>query len=197
MSIIFQLFSAEDLRKLNKDDLEHLRNEILEALQDAGVLKADGKLHLNLREKVKPDAETPPGLNPQSSWVEEALLKRFYEVSHQLKTPPRDSSQQPFNFQDLINNRNNTVEEVTILNWAISCELNHLEFYYALLAARKGVDNFYERYPDAKAKLLTDEQRQETKDITLEKVRAKDPDSAYSPFNPRHPLYRQYDDASR
>ena len=125
-------------------------------------------------------------------------MKRFYEVSHQLKTPPRDPSQPPFDFQTLINERKSAgtqEKEELILNWAISCELNHIEFYYALVVARKGVDNFYTKYPDAKRKLLTEAQRR-AKDPTLEKVRAKDPDSAYSPFNPRHPLYRQYYDAS-
>jgi hypothetical protein len=199
MSIIFQLFSAEDLQKLNVTELTQLRDEILKALEADRVLKvAEGKLHLNLKEKVKPDAETPPGLDPQPKWVQEALLKRFHEVSHQLKTPPHDLSQQDFNFEALINKRNDTEtqeQEKLILNWAISCELNHIEFYYALLIARKGIDNFYTKYPDAKRKLLTEEQRRE-KDPRLEKVRAKDPDSAYSPFNPRHPLYKQYYEAS-
>jgi hypothetical protein len=197
MSIIFQLFSAEDLQKLDRDELIKLRDEILAALKEARVLNVDeGKLHLNLKEKVKPDAETPPGLDPQPKWVQEALLKRFHEVSHQLKTPPHDLSQQDFNFEALINKRNNTEtqeQEKLILNWAISCELNHIEFYYTLLIAKKGVDNFYTKYPAAKRKLLTEEQRR-AQYPALEKVRAKDPDSAYSPFNPRHPLYRQYYD---
>jgi hypothetical protein len=198
MSIIFQLFSAEDLQKLDVEELNKLKAEILAALRAASVLKeGEGKLHLNLREKVGPDEETPPELKPQPKWVEEALLKRFYEVSHQLKTPPRDPSQLSFNFQDLIDKRNHAdiqKQEEMILKWAISCELNHIEFYYALVVARKGVDNFYKNNPAAKRKLLTEEQRK--KDPTLEKVRGKDPDSGYSPFNPRHPLYRQFYDAS-
>jgi hypothetical protein len=212
MSIIFQLFSAEDLQKLTKDELKKLRDEILAALeQDLAFDKNIGKIHLNLKQKVAPDAETPPGLkNPQPEWVQEALLKRFHEVSHQLKTPPRDPSQPGFNFEALINKRNDIEtqeQEKLILDWAISCELNHIEFYYTLLVAKKGVDNFYAKYLQAKAKLLTAEQQQVVAKlgtpeqrqaaITLEKVRTKDPDSLYSPFNPRHPLYRQYYDASR
>jgi hypothetical protein len=200
MSIIFQLFAAEDLQKLEKDELIKLRDEILAALEtELGFKREEGKLHLNLKEKVGPDEETPPGLNPQPPWVQEALSKRFYEVSHQLKTPPRDPLQQSFNFQALINERKNAgtqEKEELILNWAISCELNHIEFYYALIVAKKGVDNFYTKYPAAKRKLLTEEQRR-APEPTLDKVRTKDPDSLYSPFNPRHPLYRQYYDASR
>ena len=106
MSIIFQLFAAEDLQKFDKDELIELRDEILAALEtDLGFKREEGKIHLNLREKVGPNHETPPGLNPQPPWVQEALSKRFYEVSHQLKTPPLDPSQPPFDFQTLINER--------------------------------------------------------------------------------------------
>ena len=208
MSIIFQLFSAEDLRKLNKDELKHLRDEILEALKNADVLKADGKLHLNLKEKVGPNQESPRDLQSQPPWVVEALLKRFYEVSHQLKTPPHDPSQQSFNFDTLITERNDTAAEELILKWAISCELNHIEFYYALIVARQGVENFYKKYPDIKIKLLTEEKQREIETLRsklqrteeqqqainnmLEEFRAKEPDSGYSPFNPRHPLYGHY-----
>jgi hypothetical protein len=198
MSIIFQLFSAEDLQKLDKDELEALRNEIGEVLANAGLSK-EGKLHLNLGPKLEPDGESPSDLHPQPKWVQEALLKRFYEVSHQLKTPPLDLSQQSFDFYNLIRQRNNAntqTKEELILNWAISCELNHIEFYYALLKAREGVNKFYEKNPDAKKKLLTKEQLL-ARYVPLQEVRTKEPDSAYSPFNPRHPLYRQYYEISR
>jgi hypothetical protein len=194
MSIIFQLFAAEDLQKLDEGELRLLRDEIGQTLADAGLSKA-GKLHLNLSPKVKPDHESPPDwTHSLPKWVQEALLKRFHEVSHQLKTPPLDLSQQSFDFANLIRQRNDPstqTKEALILEWAISCELNHIEFYYALLKAKEGVENFFAKYPAAKDKLLTEEQRQ-AKDPKAEKVRTKDPDSAYSPFNPRHPLYRQY-----
>jgi hypothetical protein len=193
MSIIFQLFAAEDLQKLDINELEALREEIKSALENAGLAK-EGKLHLNLRPKVEPNQESPRELRVQPPWVQEALLKRFYEVSHQLKTPPVDLSQQSFDFDNLIKQRNdpkNQSKEELILKWAISCELNHIEFYFALLKAKEGVEAFFERYPTAKAKLLTETQRRAA-DPKAEKVRTKDPDSAYSPFNPRHPLYRQY-----
>jgi hypothetical protein len=197
MSIIFQLFSAEDLQKLDVDELTALRNEIGEVLTNAGLAK-EGKVHLNLTPKVAPDAESPNDLRPQPKWVQEALLKRYYEVSHQLKTPPLDLSQQSFDFAGLIRQRNdskNQAKEELILNWAISCELNHIEFYFTLLKAKEGVENFFAKYPRAKAKLLTEEQRQAI-NVAAEKVRLKEPDSVYSPFNPRHPGYRQYSDVS-
>src|SRR6266436_7927373 len=114
MSIIFQLFSAEDLQKLNVTELTQLRDEILGALKEIPRFnEKEGKLHLNLKDKVGPDAETPQAFKKTDGqhyqkWVEEALLKRFHEVSHQLKTPPHDLSQQDFNFETLINKRNDT-----------------------------------------------------------------------------------------
>ena len=83
-----------------------------------------------------------------------------------------------------------------ILKWAISCELNHIEFYFALLKAKEAVKNFYEKYPRAKEKLLTEEQRK-AKDSKEQEIRTKDPDSLYSPFNPRHPGYKEYSDVLR
>ena len=198
MSIIFQLFAAEDLQKLDMNELNALREEIKSALENAGLYK-EGKLHLNLRPKVEPDEESPKDLRIQPPWVKEALLKRFYEVSHQLKTPPVDLSQQSFDFDNLITQRNDTKnqsKEELILNWAISCELNHIEFYFALLKAKEGVEAFFKRYPTAKDKLLTEAQRRSTNPQEKE-VRTKDPDSLYSPFNPRHPGYREYSNLSR
>ena len=44
MSIIFQLFAAEDLQKFDKDELIKLRDEILAALEtDSGIQKRRGK----------------------------------------------------------------------------------------------------------------------------------------------------------
>jgi hypothetical protein len=196
MSIIFQLFSAGDLKKLEEQELLELSRAIRAALNNPinRLPIKDGKLQLNLRQKVEPNAESPAGLNPQPPWVQEALLKRFHEVSHQLKTPPLDPSQEPFDFQKLIDQRNapkTQKAEELILNWAITCELNHLEFYFALLVAKKAAEEFFEKAENEqiKKKLLTEEQR---KNATTEKVRFKDPDSVYSPFNPRHPGYKQY-----
>jgi hypothetical protein len=198
MSIIFQLFSAEDLQKLEELELLELSRAIRAALNDPinRLPIEDGKLHLNLRQKVEPNAESPAGLNPQPKWVQEALLKRFHEVSHQLKTPPLDLSQQPFDFEKLFEERNDPKTQSTeklILNWAITCELNHLEFYVALLVAKQAADEFFEdkAHVSIKRKLLTPEQQ---KNEETEKVRFKDPDSVYSPFNPRHPGYKQYFD---
>ena len=106
MSIIFQLFAAEDLQKFDKDELIKLRDEILAGLRNRLAFKREeGKIHLNLREKVGPNHETPSGLNPQPPWVQEALSKRFYEVSHQLKTPPlRPVDSHPLTFRRLLTN---------------------------------------------------------------------------------------------
>ena len=78
MSIIFQLFSAEDLQKLEEPELLELSRAIRAALNDPinRLPIKDGKLQLNLRQKVEPNAESPAALNPQPKWVQEALLKR-------------------------------------------------------------------------------------------------------------------------
>jgi hypothetical protein len=199
MSIIFQLFSAEDLQKLDIEELKGLRDEIKKALEEAGMV-IDDKLHLNLKEKVKPDENSPFDQNSPPEWVREALLKRFNEVSHQLKTPPISPSQQAFNFDALIAQRKSQEtqdKEELILNWAISCELNHIEFYFPLLKAREAAYKYFEDNPRIKEKLQIKEKPQAKVVVVPKEVRTKEPDSAYSPFNPRHPLYRQYDDISK
>ena len=56
MSIIFQLFSAEDLQETHSMSFSGLRTKSQSTLVAAGLSK-DGKLHLNLRPKAEPDEE--------------------------------------------------------------------------------------------------------------------------------------------
>jgi hypothetical protein len=248
MSIIFQLFSAEDLQKLDLSELEALRETVLKALQDEssrasrgrrsasgsskppetvqeltetiqGVLKNPPKvasalnaretaqkelrtlkntilevvntpaekLFLNLTEKTEFNDESPPDIATQE-WVREALAKRFHEVYLQLKAP---SSAIPptFDYDKLIDQGVSAVEEL-ILRWAISCELNHLEFYDRLLTARKAA------YP-AFIKMMQEGKGPRQPIKAFEEANIRPPDSKYSPFNPRSPLYRQYVESSR
>jgi hypothetical protein len=191
MSIIFQLFSAEDLQKLSYDELIQLRDKIIEALRppDQPTLTELPPLKLNLTPKTEIDQNSPPELRPPPQWVQEALLKRFNEVFQQLKTSPDNLSQQPFNFNDLIRQRNDLyaqAKEKLILEWAISCELNHIEFYYSLLKARKAAYDFFEQTISARTQKAPEIPG--TKEEEPPKFRKKEPDSLYSPFNPRHPL---------
>jgi hypothetical protein len=179
MSVIFQLFCAEDLQKLEYQELQTLRQRIITALRSAQPLC------LNLTEKPEPDPGTPPR-------VHEALNKRFDEVSHQLKSPQLNPSQQPFRFHDRIQQRNARAtqdKEDLILNWAITCEVNNFEFYNSLLQVKKAADDFFEQ--TIKAKIAA------RGEPVPDRVRPLPPDSPYSPFNPRHPLYGLYYDLSQ
>jgi hypothetical protein len=175
MSVIFQLFCAEDLQQLTFLQLQELKTAVVNALegdtpgntppQDHAryPLRVPQPLSLQISLNTTPDPDTPPQ-------VREALNKRFHEVSHQLTSPHLKPSPQRFNFQALLSQRNNTVsaEEALILEWAISCEVNNFKFYKRLLDARKAAYEWFFK-----------EQGQ----------RPKGPDSPYSPFNPLHPLY--------
>jgi hypothetical protein len=170
MTVIFQLFRAEDLQRLSLYQLEQLRDTITDALglkTNMTCQTADGKPALPLA--VTDDTQSPPGARPE---VINALKQRFDEVSQQIKLAPTDSSS--FDFETLIKqhfNEKDTLEkekESMILQWAISCEVNNFKFYDQLLRAReRAYQKFYEWTGQ----------------------RPKDPDSPYSPFNPLHPLY--------
>jgi hypothetical protein len=250
MSIIFQLFSAEDLRKLDYSELEDLREAVLKALQDdsskaskprtevSGLTKPPEtvqelkqivqavfeypppqratrstnsresvqnelralknrilevlntpaeKLYLNLTEKTEIDEESPPNIQNQPG-VNEALKNRFHEVYRQLKAT--SSSPPPtFDYDKLINPAISSQEEL-ILRWAISCELNHIEFYDRLLTAKKAA---YAEF----TKMMRTGRRSRNAIPGFEEAHIKPPDSRYSPFNPRNPLYRQYVESPR
>jgi hypothetical protein len=248
MSIIFQLFSAEDLRKLELSELEALRETVLKALQDESsrasrrrtpvsgltrppetvqelteriqeVIKPPSKvassinpretaqnelrvlkntilevvntpaekLFLNLTEKTEFNEESPPSIREQE-WVREALMKRFHEVYLQLKAT--SSSIPPtFDYDRLIDPGLNAVEEL-ILRWAISCELNHLEFYDRLLTAKKAA---YAAF----IKMMQEGKGTRRPIKSYGEANIRPPDSKYSPLNPRSPLYRQYVESSR
>jgi hypothetical protein len=178
MSVIFQLFCAEDLQQLTYLQLQELKTAVVNALEGdtpdntlaqnyaSYHLRAPQPLSLQISLNTTPSPDTPPQ-------VREAFNKRFHEVSHQLTSPRLKLPQQHFNFQALLSQRNNTAsaEEALILEWAISCEVNNFEFYKRLLRARKEA---YEWFFKEKGQ------------------RPKGPDSPYSPFNPLHPLYNLF-----
>jgi hypothetical protein len=175
VSIIFQLFCAEDLQRLTYQELEELRQTIISALGDAPTLP------LKLTPNTTPDPVPPAP-------IQEALNKRFQDISHQLKAPQLNPPQQDFNFATLMTRlRDSTTQtkEDRILEWALSCEVNHFEFYNVLLRARTAAYDFFDR--TIKAQMAA---RKEP--VPDAKIRPKDPDSPYSPFNPRHPLSKLF-----
>ena len=188
MSVIFQLFRADDLKMLSKDKLEDLKKTVNDALKDAQqelqsyagspkdpsqqkspyVDTPSESLRLNISNKPDPSPHTPPQLR---STLDRALDKRFHEVSQQLKsTQARSASDFNARLNRVHLNKPDSEEqakEEMILEWAMSCEVNNFEFYYPLWYARKEAREFFLR-----------ETGQEP----------KDPDSPYSPFNPDHPF---------
>jgi|SRR6266540_1866427 hypothetical protein len=183
MSVIFQLFCAEDLQKLEREELLDLKNKVMEALKDINGKAIEGNppaLSLKISDKTDLPDNAPQKVN-------EALNKRFHEVSHQIKSPPLKELEKPFRFGALRDERNSTYtqrKEDLILEWSISCEVNNFEFYYPLLEAKKAAYAFF-----AKAMIDKGETTPEGQPL-----RPKGPDSPYSPFNPRHPLYRLFYD---
>jgi hypothetical protein len=171
MTIIFQLFSAEDLQKLTLDDLKELRTIITDTLEESKAMR-DEHHGLALPLETADDVKLPWGTPPQ---VTEALQQRFYDVSQQLKVSQPISSQ--FDFEKLLKRHLNQDDETKakekmILEWAISCEVNNFKFYARLLRARKRAYEFFAS--------KTGEQE------------PQGPDSLYSPFYYEHPLYNLF-----
>lgn len=173
MSVIFQLFSAEDLLKFKPEQLEELKNRIMTALKESTGQSTLGDppiLSLKLSPNTKPDPKIAAQIN-------DALRKRFQDVSHQLKSPQPDPPPQTFDFDNLIrlnNDEDTRKKEELLLEWAITCEVNNFEFYNSLLQAKKVADAYFKEVT--------------TSATAPEGLRPKGPDSLYSPFNPRHPL---------
>jgi hypothetical protein len=171
MTVIFQLFCAEDLKKLSRTQLDALRRELEAELMKENAIgqTAQGQqaLTLEISTTTEPPPPTPPDDNRR---IEEALNKRFHEVSQQLKSSPPNPS--GFDFAKLMDQHfteaDEKVKDRTILEWAISCELNNFKFYDLL---RRLKDVAYTFFTEA-----TNGQR------------PKGPDSLYSPFYPQHPL---------
>jgi hypothetical protein len=208
MSVIFQLFRADDLKMLSTDQLNELKKKINVALEDAQQeLQSHTGSSEDASQQKLPSEETPPGTlrlkispkektpeplrlkissNPDPSTtippqiraaLNRAIDKRFHEVSQQLKSAqPRSAS----NFKARLNrihlNQPDPEEqekEKTILEWALSCEVNNFEFYYPLWHAKNVAYDFFLRKTGQEP---------------------KGPDSPYSPFNRDHPFSKFFYD---
>jgi hypothetical protein len=183
MSVIFQLFRADDLKMLSGTKLNELKKTVNAALKKAqqelqshtGSVESPKystedtppePLCLQISPRPDPSPNTPPQIR---SILEKALDKRFREVSQQLKSAPVRSA---FNFNTRLSQHlgqpdpEEQAKDKMLLEWAMSCEVHNFEFYYPLWYAKQVAYDFF---------------RQETGQVP------KDPDSSYSPFNPGHP----------
>jgi hypothetical protein len=169
MTVIFQLFCVDDLRRLfDAGARQALVDIIRQHIPDRQlILKATNNTSL------EHPVETP-------DQIPAAILKRFDEVSEQLQSPlakdPSDTPQfvlqQPL-LQQFIDARRKLAplseeDQNTILQWAISCEVNHYNFYHPLLKIKEQAYALF---------------REKTGQLP------KGPDSYYALFNPLNPHY--------
>jgi hypothetical protein len=189
MSIIFQMFRADDLNTLTPQQLDEFRDIIRSTLADVENPALDKTLRDFLREDLEPaqralqasiQALPEPDQEPITREVTDVLRKRARDVFHQLTSrPPNEQPaglldlSQPLLPQLLSREDHNWLEHTSpayrLLRMAISCEVTNFNFYNALRSV-KGTANDAFRYRAGGQY-------------------PKDPDSQYSPFNPDNPLY--------
>ena len=186
MTVIFQLFCVDDIKELGRGGPERLLNFIRQALapyrsqQPYGAGNPDEPAKFILEASNSTFLTSADKTPPQ---ILDAIQKRSDEVSQQLMSPTRgdpSGSQQLNPSQELFpqistqHSRRQAPggqeggDEKTVLQWALSCEVNNFNFYYPLLQVKKEAYKWFFEQTGR---------------------RPKGPDSAYSPFNPRHPLY--------
>jgi hypothetical protein len=191
MTVIFQLFCADDLKMLGDKGREELRDIILKVLDpDAAQMptaqmptsRKPLELSTENNTRLKISKDTPrQAIEPVLS----AIKKRFDEVSQEVEStlPSNPSSSRELRpSEDLLPQLRSMQQRTAIpsaqakqeiLEWAISCEVNNFNFYYPLLLIKeKAYRKFFERTGQ----------------------RPKGPNSLYSPFHPRHPLYESFSD---
>jgi hypothetical protein len=177
MTVIFQLFCVDDLKMLRQEGRDLLRGIIQEVLENDSTHRSPSGapeicLEASDNRNLRTGGDTPPQ-------VREALQKRIARVSEQLQSPlPSTSSDLPDldPSQPIVAAVRSTAlesyeEEAQISRWAISCEVNNFNFYYPLLLIKEMA---YTMFSEKTGK------------------RPKGPDSLYSPFNERHPLYETF-----
>jgi hypothetical protein len=176
MSIIFQLFSADDLKVLQPDKFEELTGAILGELR-----KSPSQVRQVLGVDRSPRLMIPQD-TPQQ--LKDALRRRIHQVFQQLTSrPPRNPSraleparaidEQLFEPDELAML---DAQKRLILQWAIHCEVAYLERSFEQYKALK---DWKDRYHTEFSRIMNGQ-------------RPKGPDTNYSPFNPGSPLYRFY-----
>jgi hypothetical protein len=199
MSVIFQLFGAEDLKQLTQGQLRDLTDIITEELdrsQDTGLetfraisrLIQDKHMHKLLgRRPLRTISQ--PRLTDISPHAMDALRKRVHEVFYQLtqelpsgqsssyassQPPPSDLVDQLLSTADLAKLAAKVPTGREILAWALTCELANFQMYEALERIQERTEEKFKDYMEAQGK---------------GRQRPKGPDSLYSPFYSLSPLY--------
>jgi len=204
MSVIFQLFSAEDLNQLTDGQLNQLRNIVRNAVVDIDdtFLKASLAISnlINRRhmQGLLPGASYPSTASPPSSVnisqekatdfqramqrLNERVSEVFHQLTGELPTGPSsslDSLKLPPN--ELINQllREEDLAKLDdkkrkILAWALTCELANFNAYEAFEQVKQKAEEAFMDFMRANGK---GEQR------------PRGPDTPYSPFYPGSPLY--------
>jgi hypothetical protein len=184
MSIIFQLFSAENLKDLTRDELDSLKKTVNDAVDNCRepLLKASLESSRQLSARIESyfNSKTPQDI-PE---VLDTLKRRAQEVFRQLTSVPAQSpgagfslSKTPTIFNQLLSQEDfDTLDKKlpytgrTILEWAIICEMANLMSYDALQGIQEDAARIV-RKPRG--------------------PRLKDPDSVYSLFNELSPSYHR------
>lgn len=176
MSIIFQLFSAEDLKALDKTKLEILKQKVKAAFDPAKY--ADSTMNTTLDDLSLVETEL-------RSKIIENLRQRADTVFRQLKSElefpndpimPRDDLELSWPLYPQIL-RNTAFDSLALLQrhifeMAISCDVTHFNSYIHLLSIKKFARGLFFDLANH--------------------LPSKDPDTEYSPFKPDSPLYKLY-----
>ena len=190
MTVIFQLFCVEDLKRLGEDGRQELLEIIRTHLPAPPAPPRGSAASRRSREapKLTLDASNNTRLHSGEEMpgqLLKAIEKRYDEVSEQLKSPLPEGPSDPSNLDpkrallpQLTASRPklgslSQAAEKEIVEWAISCEVNNYNFYYPLLEIKEEAFAMFQRRTQQ---------------------RPKGPDSPYSPFNPLHPLYDLFSD---
>jgi len=200
MTVIFQLFGAEDLKQLTPKQLREMRDIITEELDKshATALEAERAVSRLIEGRHMPKllgAPRPPRtvsqaqLTPISSHALDVLKKRVHDVFYQLtrEFPNAPASVSPSSYQtsselldqllsadDLAKLADRVPTGREILAWALTCELANFQTYEVLQRIKERTDEKFMEFMEAQGK---------------GKQRPKGPDSLYSPFYNLSPLY--------
>ncbi|MGE3537905.1 MAG: hypothetical protein AB7N91_10790 [Candidatus Tectimicrobiota bacterium] len=194
MTVIFQLFCVEDLKLLGEQGRQNLLTLIRQHLQPAAPPGSEPRARptppqspfvlgvtntTTVHWPPQPPA-TEPEIPPE---ILTSLRQRFDQILQQLETPmtrepagtaPTDPTKElldEFKRQDLARDLSDSARE-QILRWALSCEVNHVNFYATLWQIKKAAYELFQEHTGQ---------------------RPQGPDSLYSPFNPAHPLYSYFE----
>jgi len=188
MTVIFQLFCVDDLKRLGEEGRRELLRLVQTRLPASPAHPRGSATSSTTREapKLTLEASNNTRLHSGAETPDQFLKtieKRYDQVTEQLQSPLPQGPSDPSHLdpkrallsqltatRPKLGSLNQTAEK-EIMTWAISCEVNNYNFYYPLLEIKEEAYAMFQRRT---------------------KQRPKGPDSPYSPFNPLHPLYELF-----